>query len=259
MTRQTFSKWLASFIFMAFVASNSALAENIERKFDVAAGGALNLKTDAGSVKVLTHKAPTAIVEVKIKGRDANEFELVTELKGSTLEVVGEIDGRGWNRNLRVEFTVTVPQQFDVEIDTAGGSINVADLEGNLSAETSGGSIRIGSIRGAVELNTSGGSISTEEVYGPLNAHTSGGSIRATFAEQLTENAVLDTSGGSITAYLVSDVKIELNASTSGGRVKTDFEVDGRIKKQSIRGEINGGGPELRLRTSGGSVSVRVL
>jgi len=234
-------------------------AEDFERKFDVPAGGKLDLKTDSGSVKVLTHDSDTVLVMVEVNGRDADDFELSTELKGKTVEVVGEMEGRRWSRNLKVEFSVTVPEEFDVDIDTSGGSIRVSDLTGDLNARTSGGSIRVGSVKGEVELNTSGGSIQTEEIYGPLNAHTSGGSIKATFAEQLTEDATLDTSGGSITAYLIPEVKIDLDASTSGGRVKTDFNVDGRIKKQSIRGEINGGGPELQLRTSGGSVKVRSL
>lgn len=238
-----------------------AVAEDFERKFEVSPGGKLELKTDSGAVEVVTHNKDYVLVEVTTEGSDEDDFKLSTELNGNTVEVIGEVarKGFGWNRSLRVRFEITVPNEFDVEIDTAGGSIEVDDLIGELDARTSGGSIQIGSIKGSVKLHTSGGSIKTDTVFGPLNAHTSGGSIRATFAEQLTEDATLETSGGSITAYLLEDIKIDLDASTSGGRVKTDFDVDGRVKKRSIRGEINGGGPELTLHTSGGSVSVRSL
>ena len=253
------SKWLALTTFVCACFTFSATAADFDQAFDVKAGGQLELKTESGSIQVRTHKAATVLVEVDIKGRDAEDFEVTAELSGNTVSVNGEVDGRGWNRKLQVEFLVTVPKEFNVDLDTAGGSIKVSDLNGDLMAHTSGGSIRIGAVRGKVELNTSGGSIQTEEIYGSLNAHTSGGSIRATFAEQLQEDAVLDTSGGSIVAYLLPESKIDLDASTSGGRVKTDFKVNGRIKKQSIRGEINGGGPELRLRTSGGSVTIREL
>lgn len=75
----------------------------------------------------------------------------------------------------------------------------------------------------------------------------------------MTEDASLETSGGSITAYLIKDIQVDINASTGGGSVRTDFDIDGRVKKQSIKGEINGGGPELDLHTSGGSVNIRSL
>ncbi len=259
MQQQGLTKWIAGVTLALSAFSFSASADVIEETFEVAAGGTLDLRTQSGSVRVYTHKASTVILEVDVSGRDADEFKLNTDQSGNDVEVIGEVKGRGWNRDLRIKFEVTVPENYNVEVDTSGGSIGVSDLTGNVDVRTSGGSITVGSIKGRVKLHTSGGSIQTEEIYGPLNAHTSGGSIRAKFAEQLTEDATLDTSGGSITAYLVSDAKVDLDASTSGGRVRTDFNVDGRVKKQSIRGEINGGGPELQLHTSGGSISVRSL
>lgn len=237
----------------------SATAADYEKEFNIAAGGKLDVKTDAGSIKVLTHSRATATVEARIDGRDADDFVVTSELKGNVLQVRGEVEGRSWNRRLKVEFIITVPEQFDIQLDTSGGSLEISDITGDINAHTSGGSIRVGTIKGDVELDTSGGSIKTEEVYGALNARTSGGSIKATFAEQLKDDAVLDTSGGSITAYLVEDIQIDLDASTSGGRVSTDFDVTGKVKKRSIRGEINGGGPKLKLRTSGGSVTIRSL
>jgi hypothetical protein len=52
---------------------------------------------------------------------------------------------------------------------------------------------------------------------------------------------------------------MDVNAKTSGGRVHTDFKValSGEISKRSMKGEMNGGGPELYLRTSGGSIYLR--
>lgn len=259
MQQQGLNKWFATATLLLSVFSFGAMAEVIEKKFEVAPGGTLDLRTQSGSVKILTHKASTVLLEVELRGDDTDLFELSTDVSGNDVEVIGEVKGRGWNRDLRIKFEVTVPENYNVEVDTSGGSIGVEDLIGNVDVRTSGGSIKVGSVKGRVKLHTSGGSIQTEEIYGPLNAHTSGGSIRATFAEQLTEDATLDTSGGSIVAYLVPEAKVDLDASTSGGRVKTDFDVNGRIKKQSIRGEINGGGPELQLHTSGGSVTVRSL
>ena len=54
------------------------------------------------------------------------------------------------------------------------------------------------------------------------------------------------------------DVEVNLDAQTSSGQVKTDFSVTttGNISKRHLRGTINGGGPEMYLRTSGGNIKV---
>jgi len=56
-------------------------------------------------------------------------------------------------------------------------------------------------------------------------------------------------------------VKLNLDAKTSGGRVHTDFPVTvrGEISRRMLKAELNGGGPELYLRTSGGSIHIREL
>ena len=70
----------------------------------------------------------------------------------------------------------------------------------------------------------------------------------------------LETSGGSIEAEFSEDARVDLDAKTSGGRVHVEQELHfvGSIERGHVRGRINGGGPELRLKTSGGNVRVRV-
>lgn len=247
---------------IALFTSSSVLAREIEETFNVNPGGTLELRTDSGKLIIKTHSKETVLLVAEIDGKQSDDFEIETSNNGDDVTVVGKLETHSqwnWNNNLRVTFEVTVPENYNLELYTSGGSISIDDLVGNVDADTSGGSISVGNITGEVDLNTSGGSITTEDINGPIDAHTSGGSIRTTFAQQLTEDAELNTSGGSITVYLVSDVQIDINASTSGGRVRTEFDVDGRVKKQSIHGEINGGGPKLKLHTSGGSISIKSL
>ncbi len=238
----------------------SVSAETLEKSFDVSPGGTLYLKTDVGSLEIETHDEDTVLLDFEARGDSAEEFELEYEVDGADVKIIGELEHRrGWNRDIRVKFNLTVPKTYNLDLNTSGGSIKIDDLVGFIDANTSGGKITVGNVHGRVDLHTSGGSIRTKAIHGPLDAHTSGGSINVTFAEQLSESATLNTSGGSITAYLVEDIKIDIDASTSGGRVRSQFEIDGRVKKQSVRGEINGGGPKLKLHTSGGSISIKSI
>ncbi|HET6568857.1 MAG TPA: DUF4097 family beta strand repeat-containing protein [Rhodothermales bacterium] len=161
-----------------------------------------------------------------------------------------------------------------VQAHTSGGSIRASDLRNGATLETSGGSITASGLTGALKLETSGGSITAENVDGTLYAHTSGGSIRVA---PLRGSVQAETSGGSVTAELVGqpDGKIDLSSSggsvtlhvdpsvhasidaaSSGGRVRLEVPVRGSVERNHVRGDLNGGGPVLTLRSSGGGVNI---
>jgi hypothetical protein len=198
-------------------------------------------------------------------------------------------------RYLRVKYIIAVPLEYNVDLHTSGGSISVENLhgdilsktsggslkfdniEGNISGNTSGGSISIGEAMGRshirtsggsihirqadgpVDAHTSGGSITVEEVMGTIKAHTSGGSVKAYLSRQPDSDCRLTTSGGAITVHLADDMGLDVDAKASGGRIHTDFPVSirGEISRNSLRAKMNGGGPELYLRTSGGSIYLK--
>lgn len=285
---------------------------DIKKSFSVKPGGELILETDLGTIDVKTSSRNEVNVEVRFtprrgSGRDVRnlleDFDIEFQHQGDDVFIRAEYLRRNFNlwdsigKYVRVEFFVTVPSEYDVDLKTSGGSISVDDLEGEVAARTSGGSlsfgridgpvrgrtsggsielnesagsadlrtsgggIRIGKVRGDVEANTSGGSIHVDEVLGSIIAHTSGGSINAQISRQPENDCRLSTSGGSVTVYLTKNSSVDVNASTSGGRVVTDFPVTlrGEISKRSLRAKINGGGPEMYLRTSGGSIYIREL
>ncbi len=143
-----------------------------------------------------------------------------------------------------------------VKATTSGGSIAIEDCGGNATLNTSGGGIKIGDVNGSLMARTSGGSISVGNIAGHLEAKTSGGSIHATLNSQIQKPMNLSTSGGDIHVRVSPDFKATLDARTSGGRVVCDLpmKVSGKFSKKSIHGAVNGGGPKVTMRTSGGSI-----
>ena len=61
-----------------------------------------------------------------------------------------------------------------------------------------------------------------------------------------------------VAAVVDSTVGLEIDASSSGGSVNCDLPVTvrGKIGRDSVRGQLNGGGAVLKIRSSGGGVSV---
>jgi hypothetical protein len=200
------------------------------------------------------------------------------------------------NNRVQVSFVVTVPGKYSTDLHTSGGNITVGDLTGRMQARTSGGNIKYGNIDGSVDggtsggnvelgsctgdtrLQTSGGNVRAEKIVGKadlgtsggdivvklvenvLNAHTSGGDVEAGIGGALKGDCSLGTSGGDVKVTVDKAAAFRLDASTSGGGVRADGLTitldDGGSGRSHLSGNVNGGGPLLKLRTSGGSIRV---
>jgi len=309
----------------------SAQTTKVDNKtFTVTPGGRLVMDVDRGSIEVTTGAGDKVDIEVTRTARSGSERDaerlfddhhISMEQQGNTVTIQAELQRGGrriWGSDswrLNVEYHITVPKQFSVDLKTSGGGITVADLEGevlakssggglhfghikgpvtgrtsgggidldggegNASVKTSGGGIRIGDVNGEVDAETSGGSITiarargrvtahssgggikVEEVDGTIDASTSGGSVTARITGQPKGNCRLETSGGSVTVYLGPSLKVSIDAKTSGGGVSTDLPltVQGKLGSSSLQGDLNGGGPLLTLRTSGGGIHLKAL
>ena len=81
------------------------------------------------------------------------------------------------------------------------------------------------------------------------------------FGKDRKKQCSLRTSGGQITFTLIPDIAVDVEAKTSGGRISTDFAVEstiqGKVPQNRLEGSINGGGPLLKLRTSGGNIHLQ--
>ena len=91
-----------------------------------------------------------------------------------------------------------------------------------------------------------------------MDAGTSGGDIVVKFMGA-NKGISLSTSGGDISMLLDSDVAADLDFKTTGGDIDIDMETS-RVKKVSstkFQGDINGGGPAIECRTTGGDITVK--
>lgn len=270
--------------------------QKFEKKFDVKPGGLLKLSSDVGEVKVTGGSSGAVSILAEIEGRDAEDFEVSASQSGNSVEVIGKAKVEGFWNNFRAEvkFTVTVPAEFNVVVQTSGGGIEVQSLKGEVRMETSGGGIAVVNVSGKVEGQTSGGSIKAENVNGTVILETSGGGIRgqgldgdvsvetsggsikladvkgkvhaetsgggiAVAVTGPNKGIHVETSGGGIDVSIGKNVGAEIDAATSGGDVDCDLPitVKGKLRGSKIQGTVNGGGPLIYARTSGGGIRIR--
>jgi len=183
---------------------------------------------------------------------------------------------------------VLVSGSAGASLQTGGGSIHVDKCTGEVRAETGGGSIDLGEISGAVSMETGGGTLKVSSASGPIKGETGSGNIElwgvpsahvetgsgAITAKFIRGNSgasssVLETGVGDITVYLVSNINLTVRASieaANGQQIVSDFpeikissEGGGQWgpKLVSAEGSVNGGGPELKVRTTMGNIYFR--
>ena len=212
------------------------------------------------------------VAEIKVRApsrRDAEDImervEIKIEERGKILEIFSEVPNRRRSRNflsaffgrdisISISYRVSVPMISNLDLHTTNGKIDVYDIDGE------------------VDANTSNGSINLEKVKGRVNARTSNGGIVAeVFESNPRDNMELKTSNGSIKLYLDRDIEADIYANTTNGSVRCDFPLDSRDRRSSryssrrytrnrnIRGSINGGGIDIDLRTTNGSISILEL
>ena len=289
---------------MLALATGFATAEEkkFEKKFQVSAGGTLALSTDVGSVTVTGGSGTEVIVSALVEGRsgDIEKFVIEAQQVGTGVEVTGKMPKSFWRllqgSNFDATFTITVPRNYNVRLQTAGGNVSVAHVNGTIEGETSGGDVALKQSEGTAHLGTSGGDIHVESVKGDLVGETSGGNIRVktvtgsvkvetsggnisvedvdgkVFAETSGGNVVLkvrgankgihaETSGGNVTVAIGKSVGATIDAATSGGEVECDLPVtvSGKISESRIKGTLNGGGELIYAHTSGGDVHIKAL
>jgi hypothetical protein len=210
-------------------------------------GGDLTLRTGGGSIKVVSAKG-------KISAETGGGSVVVESgLQGAVLETGGgSIEVHRCAGSLKVT--------------TGGGSIELGEIAGPAEIETGGGSIRLSSATGAVRAETGGGSITLNGVPA-ARAETGAGGIVAKFVSggERTDS-VLETSVGDITVYLAPTLNITIRASidlANGHRIRSDFS-EIRVTTEggqwgpgtaTAEGNLNGGGPTLKVRTTTGDIT----
>ena len=256
-------------------------------------GLTLRLTADLGSVKIVPLGAgasPVVRYTVHIEtdapaplGQHLLEhYSLGARATSSGVEISGALPSQAAHASsgaqFWVQFEVTVPRGYNVDVNTQAGDIETQDIGGTALLVTQGGNIRTGKIgvsgsravaagRPVAKLETGGGHIQVLDVAGDINAFTAGGHIITgniagdavlrsggghIRAEQIGGRAALDTDGGNITVGKAGSV---VSVRTGGGQI--DFgEVRGSVRAQTGGGGIRVmyvSGP-MEVESSAGSI-----
>ena len=239
---------------LAFMEDQNRATGNRTETFQVERDGRLDLNTRAGDITISTWSKNEAVVNVQgVPASGADDLRIRYE--GGILRVDYDPRFGGWSMNRRrgLRFKIDLPSDFDLDLRTGGGDIEVVgNLGGDVRSHTSGGDVTLRDIGGDVELTTSGGDIRVGTVGGDVHLQTSGGDIRV---EKASADLDVQTSGGDIR---IGHVGNTLEAQTSGGDITIEY-VGGKARITTSGGDIEIGelSGNARITTAGGDIELR--
>ncbi len=235
---------------------------------DPAKRGRLKAHLNYGSITV----RGTARKDVLVKYSSVNDNsesdkrsskEGLKRISGGTMDLeVSEntnyvkVESGSWNNKMDLE--IEIPSGFDVKVSSYND-----------------GDILITNIQGEVEITTYNGEIAAENISGSVVATTYNGEIKVTF-DKVKEGVPMSysTYNGDIDITFPSTLKASFKMKTEQGEILSGFDMNmiksGPIQKKDsgsgtykvvidewVKGEVNGGGPEISMRNYNGDVIIR--
>ncbi len=243
----------------AAVANASTLDETFDRTFEVRPGAVFSLTNTNGPITVHAWDQPRIRVHAVKHATSRDGDSARSAMKALTL-VVSQPNGglridtkypkvtdgifewiAGTSVNLSVTYEVTVPRTMDLVVEDTNGAIEASDVHGSHKIETTNGHITLTRVSGDLDAETTNGSIEAD-----LTSVNAGRSMR------------FETTNGQIRARLPRTLAARINAANTNGSIESDLPVmtRGTQSKHELQGTLNGGGPELRLRTTNGSIHI---
>ncbi|MFH1196836.1 MAG: DUF4097 family beta strand repeat-containing protein [bacterium] len=273
----------------------AGMGKILEKTFKVNKGELLKIEIDVGDLKINSWDKDECYIKITGNKNAKEDIEFEVEKTSYGVYIKGEKEDGffDWSNNYNVLVEVSLPRDFNTELRTSGGDIHLTDIDGKnelktsggdveikfitgeINARTSGGDMKLNDIvgftristsggdidvrnlKGDIDASTSGGNVELEVENGKIDASTSGGNVRLTYKGG-NKGIDLSTSGGNINVTVPRGFKAHAMLKTSAGEVSCDVSATKTIKVSSSKfeAELNGGGPNLECRTSGGNIDL---
>jgi hypothetical protein len=263
-----------------------------EKTFAVTGPVRLALATFDGSIEVRGWDRSEVSVEVEKIGSDQKVVDRI-QVKAAqdgnaiTIEVPkpSPAEELSWRRSPAANLVVNVPTKTalvarsgdgsiqvrringKVELDTEDGSVHVEEIGGDVVVRTGDGSVEGSKVDGRAEIRTGDGSIALDGVLTGVKAETRDGRVEVSAKPGSRTGGDWDvtTGDGDVRLEVPKDFGAEVDARTGDGRVRVDTLTNtsegnaaDENERASVTGRLGRGGNALRIRTSSGSIVVKL-
>ena len=233
---------------------DAVVTEEFHQTYPLTANGRIGLENINGSVHISVWNRNDVKVDA-VKGAQnedqLKDAEIIVENRADSISIETKYRERekgyryfdGRNNPASVEYTLTVPHNARLdEIKLINGSLDVTGVTGEVYASCINGKLTAHELAGRVRLAT-------------INGH-----LDANFERLQGTPIELSSVNGPLELTLPSDAKANIEATTVSGGIDNDFGLhtnNHRFVGHDLRGELGGGGVQIRLNNVNGRIDVR--
>lgn len=220
-----------------------------------------------GGITVKTHDGKDVIVEARprVQERERNEGgprRLNISSTGLTVEEENNevrINTESYART--IDLTISVPVRTSLKLRAVNdGDIVVTGVDGELDVDDVNGSVTLNNVSGSAVAHALNGKVlvTFTRVSGqkPMAFSSLNGDIDVTFPADLKANVSIKSDRGDV----FSDFDVQLQAAAPQQTVEDSRGKGGKYRvkiDKTVRGTINGGGPEIQFTNFQGSIYIR--
>lgn len=172
---------------------------------------------------------------------------------------VVNIKTAAWSR--ATELVITVPRRSSLQLKCLnGGDIYVEQVDGEIDADNLNGKVTLKNVSGSVVAHSLNGAVMATvdraDASKPMSFSTLNGDIDVTLPADIRANVRMKTDNGDI----YSDFEVKLDSGAQLMRNDSGRQPDGTFRlrfDRTLRGTINGGGPDYQFTTFNGQVYIR--
>ena len=286
--------WLAIVILLGVPFAQAAVqeVETIEKSFTTAGVPEIFVRNVDGRTQLTAHAGNEVIVRAtkEVKRADSQaEAERVAQKVTVRIEQVDnriEVETKypknfSWGRGpqVYVHIEISAPERSNADAKSVDGNLTVTGIEGDLQLKTVDGDLTVTDCSGEIHANSVDGNAELRGVAGNVEARTVDGDlvlegilggVRAKSTDgditiHVRSDSVMDsdwsvaTTDGSIRVEIPEGFGANLDVRVSDGDIESDhpLTVEGKISDHRLQGALYGGGHQLSIRTSDGSVELK--
>ncbi len=174
---------------------------------------------------------------------------------------------------------VVLGTQNGVKAESVSGDVRVKNIENGVYCKTVSGDVEARNVAGNADLNCVSGDVVAENIRGNVEADTVSGNVKlqdisgadfvkgktmsgyAIYQGDITPNGrySLNAHSGRVEMTIPSGSAFDLTASTFSGSIHSEFDIltSGKLNKKKISGSVNGGGPDVELKSFSGNIYLK--
>ncbi|HSP33667.1 MAG TPA: DUF4097 family beta strand repeat-containing protein [Thermoanaerobaculia bacterium] len=244
---------LAFVLFFVAAGTQAAQDKLVHKSARLDANGRLSLELHNGSVTIATWSRPDVDIQARVEAvyevsqSDVNSTEIRVSGSGPSVDITTDysaINGWGlgifnWGTTPPVHYTISMPASAQVKVTAHNASVKVTGLHNDVDVDTHNGPVTVADLDGAARIET----------------HNGG--VRVSYS-RFGKAARIETHNGSVDVHLPQSAAFHIDAEGHHLSFDSDFPATTHGYESShYTGDVNGGGPSLRITTHNGSVRVR--